>query len=113
LEQLKTAPAGESGLLEEFFLAGSLQRLRRDRRPAVYLQRYRNTKIGITPGDASAMPAFVLGVFDKCLVLLLIADVKTLRDHITQVFGMYSRAAFHIKLWVWNGHDYKLLSSCD
>jgi len=73
----------------------------------------RNTKAAITPGDAPATPAFVLGVFNKGLVLLLVADVKALRNHIAQVFGMYSRAAFHIKLSVCKGHDYKFLHSCD
>ncbi len=70
-----------------------------------------NTKIGIARGYAPAAMALVQGVFDESLVLGLIADMKTLRYHIAQVFGMYSRAALQIGLCGCLGHDSNFLSS--
>lgn len=63
------------------------------------LQRYGNTEIELTLGRSSAATTLVPGIFDKHPVLLLVADVEALRNHVAQMFGMYSRAAFGIELW--------------
>jgi len=52
------------------------------------LQVNRNTKTGFARGYAPAAMATISGVVDESLVLGLIADMKTLRYHIAQVFGM-------------------------
>ena len=44
--------------------------------------------------------AFVLGILTKSVVLILVADVEALRDHVAQVVCMYPRAALQIKLCV-------------
>ena len=69
------------------------------------LQGNRDAKIVIARGYAPAAMALVPSVFDKSFIFLLIADVKALRDHIAQVFGMYSLAALQMKLWVCKSHD--------
>jgi hypothetical protein len=48
----------------------------------------RNTKTGLACGYAPAAMATISGVFDESLVLLLVADMKALRYHVAQVFGM-------------------------
>ena len=74
------------------------------------LQVNRNTKIGIARGYAFAVLAYVPGVLDESFVLGLVADMKTLRYHIAQVFGMYSRAALQIGLCGYKSHDSNFLS---
>ena len=70
-----------------------------------HLQVNRHTEVAAASGCSPATVAFVLGIFNKSLVFLLIAEVEALRNHIAQVFCMYARAAFQIKLWVCDGHD--------
>ena len=70
-----------------------------------HLQVDRHTEVAAVRGYAPAAVAFILGIFNKSLVFLLIAEVEALRNHIAQVFCMYARAAFQIKLWVCDGHD--------
>ena len=54
----------------------------------------RNAEIGVTLGCAAAAVALILGVFEKSLVLLFIAEMKTLGYEIAQVLAMQPRVAF-------------------
>ncbi|MHC4539651.1 MAG: hypothetical protein ACYS74_07700, partial [Planctomycetota bacterium] len=58
----------------------------------------RDTEIAISLGYAAAMIAPILWLFDQSLVLLHIAQMKSLRYDIAQMLGMRLGTALRIRL---------------
>ena len=53
----------------------------------------RNTEVGIISCGTAAVTAPILRIVDQGLVLLLVAEMKTLRQNIAQVIRVHPRVA--------------------